>query len=381
VGQYANAQTADTTQVPLVDAFDVIGKVLKRKHEDTLVEFQEKRVFISAIPGFGYSQLKGLALVLESNISFKTNKNANMSVIEFVPEFTFRKYIIPRLTASIWFKDNKFNLRTDWRAYKYVLNDYGVGGSTSIKNVNQYQCNYFKVHQVLSRTIKPDLLLGLGYYFDYHGNFKLLNEYQELNSNKQEFTKPMVSSGILVNLLFDNRRNENFPVMGETFFNINFIQNLKFLNSTSNYKTLTTDIRKYYSFSPIKSNVLALRSFNWLNFDGIAPLFDMAASQLDYTGSSSRPLIEGRYRGQNMLYFESEYRFRLTKNELFGAAIFTNLSSFSEPTSLAFKKIIYGAGGSFRIKVNKKSNVYFVASYGIGTDKAKGIFFSLGDIF
>jgi hypothetical protein len=40
-----------------------------------------------------------------------------------------------------------------------------------------------------------------------------------------------------------------------------------------------------------------------------------------------------------------------------------------------------GYGGSLRIKVNKKSNVYFVVSYGAGSGGTKGFFFNLGEVF
>ena len=88
-------QTQDSSAHSLLDAYDLMHKILKKQASDT----SSAEVFkqsLTMVPGFGYSQLKGLALVLEGNFSFKASEDAKVSVIVFVPEITFKKYFIPR---------------------------------------------------------------------------------------------------------------------------------------------------------------------------------------------------------------------------------------------------------------------------------------------
>lgn len=381
----ACSQTKDSTKIELIDAFEVINNILGRKRVTDLTAKSEEeqliRPTLTVIPGFGYSQLKGVALVIESNLSFRTQPQNKVSVIKFVPELTLKKYIVPRVTSNTWFSDNKWNLNTDWRIYKFIAEDFGIGSSTNENLFNHFKFNYLRFHQVLSRAIAPNLLLGMGYNYDYHSGIKLAEKEHITNTLVLGIPTKTTSSGVVLNVLYDSRKNENFPEDKEAFVNISFTQNLTALRSTSNYQSIYGDFRKYFSFTDNKSNVLAIRQLTWITLNGKAPYFDLPNAQGDVQNTTSRPYIEGRFRGNNMVYFESEYRFILTRNELLGAAIFVNSQSFSELTSNKFERINLGYGGSFRMKVNKKSNIYFVASYGFSNSVSRGIFFSLGDIF
>lgn len=374
------SQTKDSLDVDRIDAYDVVNKILKKPASID----KETEVFkrsLTVVPGFGYSQLKGIALVLEGNYSFKTSEDAKVSVLVFVPEVTLKKYLVPRITSSVWLDHNRFNLNTDWRYYKYIGIDFGLGSGTESSTFNQYKFDYYRFHQTFSKAVLPDFLLGVGYNLDIHNHIAKLGEVLKTNSSAMNLEQNTVSSGIIFNVLYDNRRNKNFPLGKESYASFSISQNLKFLKSTSNYKSVIGDFRKYFSNTQKPLNVFALRSFNWFTLGQAIPYFDLPAAVNDPYNSISRPFIEGRFRGKNLIYFEAEYRFNLTKNELLGGAIFFNSSSFSEQNSNKFKKISNGFGASARIMVNKKSKVYLVASYGIGSKGSKGLSFSLGDLF
>ncbi|MBK9934135.1 MAG: hypothetical protein IPP05_08320 [Cytophagaceae bacterium] len=373
-------QTQDSSAHSLLDAYDLMHKILKKQTSDT----SSAEVFkqsLTMVPGFGYSQLKGLALVLEGNFSFKASEDAKVSVIVFVPEITFKKYFVPRVTSSIWLNHNQININTDWRFYRYIGIDFGIGSKTPSTNFNHYNFDYYRIHQTISKAVLPDFLIGVGYNLDIHNRISSIGKVNALNSDGLQVSQSTVSSGLVLNLLYDNRQNENFPVGKETFASVSLIQNLKLFNGTSRYESVLGDFRKYYSNQTFPSNVLAIRSFNWFTIGQKIPYFDLPAAMNDQYNSISRPFIEGRFRGKNLIYMEAEYRFNITKNEFFGGAFFLNSSSFSELTSNKFEKINTGAGASLRIKVNKKSKVYLVASYGIGSKGAKGFSFSLGDLY
>ena len=376
------AQTEIKQDENLIDAFDVFHKLVGRKNkvDTSFTELALKRS-LTMIPGFGYSQLRGVSLILEGNYSFRNSPDSKVSVIRFVPQVTFKGFLIPRVTSSIWFYNNTLNLSTDLRYNKFIAIDYGLGSNSSEQAFNNYRQNYVKFHQTLSRELRPGLLFGIGYYFDEHNGISRLESKLITVANKYDITKKTISSGLVANFLYDSRENENFPLGGESFAAVSFIQNLKKLGSTSSYESVTIDFRKYFRVSTNDMNVLCFRSLNWFTFNGQAPYFDLPFSQGDIMNSSSRPYVEGRYRGKSMVYLESEYRFTLTKNEFLGGAFFINASSFEEQNSNQFEHVNFGYGASGRMKINKKSNVYFVGSLGFGTRGAKGLFFSLGDVF
>ena len=82
-----------------------------------------------------------------------------------------------------------------------------------------------------------------------------------------------------------------------------------------------------------------------------------------------------------MLYAETEYRFGITPDGLFGGVIFANAESFSEKTSNKFEYIAPGYGLGIRIKLNKLSRANLCIDYGFGNGGSRGIAVNLGEVF
>ncbi|AFK04916.1 hypothetical protein Emtol_3790 [Emticicia oligotrophica DSM 17448] len=371
----------DTSKNKLVDVIDVWHLVFSKNYSIDTSKAKVKEPLLSILPGFGYSQLTGFTVLVDGNISFYTQPNTNISVIKLTPEYAQNKQFTPILTTSIWTKNNQYNFVSDWRYYNYKVIDFGLGGSTNPFIFNTYSYQFLRFHQLLSRSISSNFLLGIGYNFDKH--FNIIQNESQLNTNvsNYEITKPTLSSGLVFNVLYDSRKNENSPVSGGWYFNSSFIKNFKFLKSSSNYYSLYSDFRHYVSLPQGSNNILAFWNINWLTFGGQSPYFDLPSTLWDTYDNAGRTFIQGRFRGKNMLYYEAEYRFDIIKNQLLGGAFFANIQSFSEPQNKHFSNPILGYGASLRTKVNKKSKVYFVVSYGLGKGGARGFFFNLGDVY
>lgn len=97
--------------------------------------------------------------------------------------------------------------------------------------------------------------------------------------------------------------------------------------------------------------------------------------------NSGRGYIQGRFRGKDMLYLESEYRFNLTKNGLWGGVVFGNVEHFSSDISRQFNQFIPGYGVGLRLKLNKHSGANLCVDYGFGKNGSQGFFVNLGEVF
>lgn len=82
-----------------------------------------------------------------------------------------------------------------------------------------------------------------------------------------------------------------------------------------------------------------------------------------------------------MLYFESEYRFGISRNGLIGGVAFINLQNFSSDLSQQYSKIFPGYGAGIRIKLNKFSDTNLCLDYGFGENGSRGLFVNLGEVF
>lgn len=378
---FAFAQSEDSSKVTLMDVGDIWHRIKDKNYKIDTAKAEIGVPLLTILPGFGYSQLTGFTVLVDGNISFYTHPNTNISVIKITPEYAQNKQFTPILTSSIWSKDNRYNFVSDWRYYKYKLNDFGLGGNTSEDVFNHYKYHFLRFHQVLSRAITPDLLIGIGYNYDKHYNVNMTDSEPVTNAEAYGIAKSAISSGMVLNVLFDSRRNENSPVAGGWYANFSITKNTKFLKSSSNYNMIYADFRHYISFPQNSKNILSFWNLNWLTFGGKVPYFDLPSTLWDTYDNAGRTFIQGRFRGSNMLYFETEYRFNILKNELLGGAVFVNTQSFTEPNTMQFSKLLTGYGASLRTKVNKKSNVYFIVSYGLGSGGSKGFFFNLGEVF
>ncbi|HEY4876948.1 MAG TPA: hypothetical protein VIH86_15320, partial [Puia sp.] len=97
--------------------------------------------------------------------------------------------------------------------------------------------------------------------------------------------------------------------------------------------------------------------------------------------NTARGYIQGRYRGRDMLYLETEYRFQLTNNGLLGGVIFANAQSFSKELSQQFQIIAPGFGTGIRIRLNKFSGANLCIDYGWGLNGSQGVAVNLGEVF
>jgi outer membrane translocation and assembly module TamA len=176
------------------------------------------------------------------------------------------------------------------------------------------------------------------------------------------------------------RNNSLNPTKG-FYAAVLFRDNKKFLGSTSSWKSLVVDVRKYYRLPASSDNVIAFWSYNWLVLNGKPPYLDLPANTWDQYNGTGRGYIQGRFRGSQMVYLKSEYRYKITKNGLLGGVAFINAESFSGTPGTSLQTVQPGYGVGLRIKLNKVSKTNIAIDYGFGNQGSKGIFVTVGEIF
>lgn len=345
---------------------------------------QEGKRFLLILPQVGYTlQTRGLAAVL-ANAAFR-NPHANMSSITGQLSYTQNNQIIFTANSMIWSANNRYLWTNDWRLMHYPQATYGLGMYTSTDRVINMDYAYFRFYQSLLRRLAPNLYGGVGYHLDLHWNIESYARDRELSRiSRYPFGVEgrSVSSGPTVQLLYDNRRNAINP-MGGLYVNAVLRANEKFLGSDATYQSLLLEARKYIHLPGRSDNILAFWSYNALTLAGNPPFLDLPSTGWDNTGNLGRGFIQGRFRGKNLLYAETEYRFRITPDRLLGGVVFANAQTVTEPEQASgkFEKVVPAVGGGLRLKMNKISRTNLSVDYGYGFDGSHGIFFNLGEVF
>jgi hypothetical protein len=367
------------------DLGDIFSKLFHKNRSSDSAVVAPKKYYTVIVPAFGYSLQTGWAALISANCAFKTSNSQNQKFSSISTSITYSQYnqtIFPFL-ANIWTKNNRLNFTTDLRYIQYPSDVYGLGGRS---DPNQgYTINFtgLKFHQSVQKEIANNFYVGLGYYYDQYWGIQALDSTRKNVAHRlaNKLGTSELASGIALKLLYDSRLNQINPKQG-FYANAVYRSNYTFLGSQENWQSLLTDVRAYLPFPKKSTNILAFWGFTWLTVGSNTPPYLMLPSVgWDDTYNTGRGYIQGRFRGKNMFYFETEYRAKLSTNGLFNGVLFCNLEKYSGDLSQTYTSVKPGYGVGLRIKLNKTSGANICLDYGFGNNGSKGFFVNIGEVF
>lgn len=368
------------------DVIDIAGSILKTKwllKRDTLTK-KSGRVYFSGAPSIGYSLTSGWASIFVGDVAFFTSEfqDQKISIVYIDILYTQKQQFVFRLQNNIWTRNNKLNLVSDWRYYWYPQKTYGLGGQSSLENFVDQTYSYLRFHQTVLAPFRPNWYAGLGLAWDYRYDIVETNPSTEVfaQMNSYGLSNSTTSSGILFNVLYDDRINSINP-WGGTYFNFVYRSNLTALGSDQSWQAIQLDMRRYIPFPRLSENILALWSYNWFTFAGNAPYLDLPSTGWDPFSNTGRGYIQGRFRSKNLVYTEAEYRFKVLRNGLIGGVVFGNAQTVTDWPSNSFNSVALGAGAGVRLKFNKHSRTNVCIDYAFGQGGSQGVFVNLGEVF
>lgn len=377
---------ADSVQKAMQkDLIDVFRKWKSKDKSDSVrvPKIKSGKPIFSLVPAGGYTLSSGLTGSLNANIAFYTSSPKTTNISSITTNFIYTEYkqmTIP-VQANIWTRNNDYNFVVDWRFFKYPQDTYGLGSDSKLRDATGLKYKHLRLHQTVLKRIGKSSFVGLGFAYDKRWQIMQSDKEEKLNQDVRDYGLGTKSSSVgpLFTLAYDSRTNSINPLKG-FYSNVQFRPNLKALGSTNTWQSVVIDVRRYFNLPNGSQNTLAFWNYNWLTI-GKPPYLDLPATGWDPTNNIGRGYIQGRFRSTNLLYFESEYRFALTKNGLFGGVLFANAQSVSDWPSKSFRKIAPAGGLGIRIKVNKTSGANIAIDYGFGMDGSRGLFVNLGEVF
>ena len=367
------------------DVFDILKMLfhIDITSSDT-VSKERGKLYIAALPGAGYSLNTGFAATIGSNAGIYTDDidSVNLSTFNFNPTYTSKRQILLPFQSNIWTAGNKYDILGNWIFYKYTEMTYGLGGHSSVSAAEQLDYRYLLYREAVLKSIFTDVYAGMGYDLDYHWDITDgglpgggISDFQRYGK-----TSKSISSGCTINLLYDSRQNPINPPQGY-YASIVYRNNSTFLGSDANWQSMILDLRSYYKLSADSRNVLAFWSYDWFILRGTPPYLDLPASSWDTYANQGRGYIQSRFRGRNLISLESEYRFGITHDGLFGGVVFANAQSISDWPNNKFTVLHPGVGCGVRIKMNKHDDTNVAIDYGFGLQGSQGVFVNLGEVF
>ncbi len=364
------------------DLNDVFSSLFSKNYKPVKPDSIGKKMIASFFPAVGYSLQTKTAATLTGNIVFRASPISKISAITTSMGYTERRQFTIPVVSNIWTADNSWLFVGDSRFYIYPQSTYGLGSNSDTSDRQHMRYNLLRISEVALKRIRGNFFLGAGYKFSDHWNIDYGKSENGVPSAFESYaaTRRSISSGFSLNALYDSR---DFSVNATTgFFGaIEFDDNLKAFGSDGNWQSVVIDLRKYFRFPANSDNVIAFWSYDWLVLGGKPPYLDLPSTSWDTYSTTGRGYIQSRFRGAQMVYLETEYRFKITANGLLGGVAFLNGESLSAAPGTGLQRIRPGYGPGLRIKLNKASKTNLDIDYGFGNQGSNGLFLTVGEVF
>lgn len=385
--------------------------------QDTVVK-KEKKVNVALMPVLSTNPTLGVAFGMSSGLAWYMGDKSNTSMSSVVPSlvYTTLGQFLFNFRGNVFLPGDQYNIMTDLRFQITNQPTYGLGTRRGkpdqIWNDPDHEHEfsereYLHDHQMmhydcvrayatgLKRHEDTRFFYGAGYHLDviYNINDRMLNldtipeqwtQHYRYNTLKGFSTKSNTVSGVSLNLMYDSRDNVANPYKGQ-YALATYRVNPSFLGSTKSSSTLWVEYRNYFNLSKERPrHLIAWWTYGWFVTSGNIPYMNLPATGWDMFSRSGRAYTSGRFRGEDLVYSEVEYRFPLLPHsDLLGGVLFTNAATASSRTEniglFNHVNVAYGLG--LRLMINKKSRSNVNFDYGWGTNGSRGFFMNLNETF
>jgi Omp85 superfamily domain len=364
------------------------------------------------VPIIGSNPATGLMFGVGGQFAFRMKECKKYSLLSGSVQMTTKNQYLFLLKNTVYSKRERFFHTGDWRFLIFSQPTYGLGTTAPESGILKYQYslgglettmdslaqpmtfNFARIHQTMGVKIKQGIYLGLGYQFD--GYFKIVDEKLRLNQGDTLLTshyayshvygfntQKYVSSALNLSFIMDTRDNMIQAYKGY-FLSVNWRGDFEFLGSSKTTSMLNVEWRSFHGVS--KKNPTHLIGL-WVlgNFtpEGGYPYMILPATAYDQRSRSSRGYTQGRFRGNNYVYSEVEYRFPISGcGGLLGGVLFVNGTSADSPVNdlKLFESIKPGYGIGLRVMLDKQSRSNLAVDFGFG-EKSSGFYLAVSETF
>lgn len=388
-----SVKTADTASsvadeadsVPQVDAMDLLNWYVLRKKRTVSpqVEF-EAGLGWALLPTFSYNPVYGAAIgVMLSGAGRRGSSIAHYSNLALSANVSTQGQVQVQLRGDIFSPSEDYLMKADFRHLDTQRSTWGLGPIDT--QTGEYPMSFLlrRFYATAMRRVSGDVYLGVGFHFDQFSDIVDELAQQGEQTPFTDYSGGLVSStravGISINLLADTRDNLVNAKDGY-YLNWSFRDYLADFGSDDNWQELWVEVRVYPHLPEKSDNVLAFWLFGWMAF-GHAPYLNLPSNGWDTYGRGARGYLAGRIRGEGQIYAESEYRFSLTRDGLWGAVVFANGTSTVHQDTGTFSRVDMGVGAGIRMKFNKHTSTNLAIDYAWGRAGSSGFFLGMTEVF
>jgi hypothetical protein len=329
-------------------------------------------------PTVAYAPETSWEFGLSSVLVFYANRDTSNRLSE-VTAFTF---ITLEQQYGLWFDHALYSQDNQWfglgrlRFQSFPLLYFGIGMDSPEEHVAQVNANLVQIRERGLRKILKGLYAGVEVDYQNLSAVEFIPNTSEFNSYPTG-SSGSANLGLGAGILYDTRHNI-LNVRHGFFSEFAFLHYDRSWGSDFEFTSFVSDTRLY---TPINTrDVLAFQLLGQFNV-GNTPF-----NQLAMMGGETmmRGYYSGRYRDQNQIAAQAEYRFLplpLTFTKRFGAALFAGTATvFNDRREVTLEKFVWSAGGGLRFLLFPKKDIFtrFDVAF---TAEGTGFYIFIGEAF
>jgi outer membrane protein assembly factor BamA len=380
---------------PTKDLFDLLREMLHKPPPPPPGPEDYKKWMIAAAPVVTYSPTSGFGIGVAGNLALYRGfpETTRISSIVASVTATTKSQVLVNAKVNSSAVDNRRRFEGDNRLYWTSQKTYGLGTTTAEDAGVDQKYDYFRFYETQYWKVVPHFFLGAGLLYSNHRNIRPADDESEAAWESSPYVQyseqhgfhleGQTSAGLSVSAAFDSRDGPINPSRG-WYANLTYRAFFEdFLGGASNWQLLSYDGRTYVRLTRDARHKLAFWLLGDFVVTGTAPYLDLPATGMDTYGRTGRGYPQGRFRGEDLVYGEAEYRWTVTKNGLFGMVAFLNTETLSNKDAgeKLFDSFATGGGFGFRLMLNKRSLTNLCLDLGLGQHGSKAVYFAVQEAF
>ncbi len=398
---FAQPETDTVSKCPIVSIPQLFKETFMKK-DTTKRDKKDRNKFFLVIPVIGSSPATGFIYGGIVQYTFKGIKPTDRySSMGFSATYSTQDQLMLSMKNNIFLKSNSIFLSSDFRYYKFSQPNYGLGTdiipprrdeSFSIDNIAEpMEYDYFRLYQTASWEVASNFYVGGGIAIDWYENIvdqdlnvaagELTYHYnysQQYGFNPENYSV----NGVSLNLLYDSRDNQINPNHG-WYGNINYRINPSLNGNQKVSNVLYVEGRYFIPLSKRNlQHVLGFWAYTQILTKGEIPYLNLPAIGWDQRSRSGVGYTQGLFRGYNIMYFETQYRFPITCNQLISGTVGANFTTTSnKDTNVNLLQYIQPAVSvGLRFLIDKPTRTNIILNQAWGRDSA-GFYLNAGETF
>lgn len=297
------------------------------------------------------------------------NKAWRPSQISLGAAYTLKKQILFFLPFEIYLKQH-FKINGELGYYRYFYNYYGIGINAKKENLETFDANFPRLLSTFSYRIKPKLLAGLQYRFDY---FDIPRKDSLLTANNPIGVKGGgVVSSIGFTATYDSRDDIFYPRKG-VFATFTAENSSAYTGASFDYSLFQLDLSMYHTFK--WNHTLATNIYSGMT-QGDSPFFTYFYFS---SGKKGRGYNDRRFIDKNIGMLQFEYRFGIYKR--FRGTVFSSIGSVGNTYGQVFtNRQLWSYGGGLRFQLSKKQMSHLRVDVARGSEGFQ-FYMTIGEAF